>query len=229
MKNICNLILFLLAVALGLAFTACTDPVAPEAPAIKVVAAVEKEDDGFFANIVITDDGTSVTDATVSVNSTSVPYSQAESKYRVQLTGISEGDTLSLSVASGDIQVQGSVIMPVQPLFTVDNASCSYLDIDPPTALNTADYSWTTLSPLPDRLIFFFEGAHTETGSDYIADVAVDATAHAITSLDVADEAADFNIYMKTINNTALTGASLEADSSFSAVNSHYILMYWEL
>ena len=150
--------------------------------------------------------GTPVEDATVTVNGTNIPHF-GNGMYVTTLTGISGGQSLSLSVSRGGDTITSTVAMPytltvTAPLTTVP-------------AANPIDITWT-ISQQPQYYDIEIDDAYTVApGFPYEGEEVAPATQHTIPGSTLQVGTVDVTI--DAINTTMITGAG--SGSAFGAVN----------
>ena len=174
---------------------------------------------GVFAVTVLDlsgDTAEEVTDATVKINNTTVPYiageGYADSDGSLGVT-LTAGANVHLVVETGELSLSKNVSVPEATVVTAP-ATGSYQN----SALEIP-VTWNALTSTPDELWVRIDGIFTTTGNSFDAEVATDATSYEIPALTIKSNQSSVYILVHALKVLDMEGDNLSSTSYFAVGN----------
>ena len=161
--------------------------------------------------VTVTESGSAVTDAAVTVAGQTVPHSSGGDYVLAYSPAIAEGATVSLSVTRNGVTVSGSVIMPEEPTVTQPVPLSVYDSTLPITV------AWNAMSFTPDNVEVGVDGAYTVSGTTWTATVPGTATTVDIPAFTLSPGQTDVYVPVIPTNKTQSLGSNAEAGSELTA------------
>ena len=165
----------------------------------------------------VAESGTPVDDATVTVNSTVLPWdgNAGSGAYGIMdntTFSFTGGDDVILSVTRGAYSVGATLQMPDQPNVTAPTSG-TY------TASTAISVEWDAISPTPTFIQVIISPDYTVDVSVYLAMVPGSATSHSIPANTLKTETVDIFVFVAAYVRTSSLGADAAAESQLGVSN----------